>query len=252
MKLKIRDMPNDIVSYTAQHIGKRREQQDMFMYSDAYDNFGIKTGALCVLADGMGGYEDGRLAAKAAVESFVKVYTKHFNGNVNASLTEAVQYANRIVSKLEYAGTTIAAAVIEDWNLYWISVGDSRIYLMRNGLLRRLNIEHNYSRKLKNRAYNGEISYIDALSDPNANALTSYLGMDASFEFDYNDCIFPLMKGDRILVCSDGLYKTLQDCEIADILKHGYTNPAEAIIRKTILRNNLFQDNTTVIVINII
>ncbi|MCC8169803.1 MAG: SpoIIE family protein phosphatase [Oscillospiraceae bacterium] len=252
MKVKKRETPTKIIPYAAQHIGRRKEQQDSFVYSDMYNECGVKVGAVGVIADGMGGYRNGKIAGKVGADNFFSEYTRLFNGNVNSALIKAVYHANDAVNRIDGAGTTLVSAIIEQWRLYWISVGDSRIYIMRNGLLRRLNIDNNYASVLRKKAEKGEISFAEAFSDPKANALTSYLGIDELTEFDYNDCEFPLLCGDKIVLCSDGLYRAISEKEAADVLSASIGNPADALLRRALSKGKRFQDNITVIVINII
>lgn len=252
MKVKRRPIPKAVYAYTAQHIGTRKEQQDSFLYSDIYDSWGSKIGAIGILADGMGGFRNGRIASRAGTEEFFKYYTETFNGNVNSAIIKSLYHSNAVVQRIEGSGTTLIGAVIENWNLYWFSVGDSRLYIMRNGLLRKLNLENNYANILKKQANNGEITFIEAFTNPKAKALTSYLGIDQLTEFDYNDCQFPLICNDYILLCTDGLYKTLSDSETAKILSEAQGNPAEALLRGVLSKGRYFQDNVTIMVLKIL
>ena len=252
MKVKLRKTPTNIIPYIAQHIGNRKEQQDSFVYSDVNDDLGNKIGAIGILADGMGGYKNGRLASKVGSEEFFNHYVKVFDGNVNSAIVKSLYHSNAAVRKVEDSGTTIVGAIIEKWNLYWLSAGDSRLYVMINGLLRKINVENNYANVLQRQADKGEITFAEAFTNPKGNALTSYLGIDNLTEFDYNDCRFPLICGDYILLCTDGLYKTLSDKEIAKTLTEAQTNPAEALLRSTLSKGNPFQDNISIIILKIL
>ncbi|MGM9936418.1 MAG: PP2C family protein-serine/threonine phosphatase, partial [Candidatus Ornithomonoglobus sp.] len=189
-----RPLPKKIIAEAARNIGKRNEQQDHYIYSDLYDYNECEPGALAIVADGMGGYENGKAASKLAAEKFVECYKKTVGNNVNMALIESMNYANESLAELSDGGTTLVCAVVNAWRLYWISVGDSRIYLYRNGLLRKLNIEHNYKHRLLQMAETGEITFHQALTNKKGNALTSYVGMEYITEYDYNDCEFPLLK----------------------------------------------------------
>lgn len=245
-------MPETVCTYMAQNIGTRKEQQDSFLYSDIYDDFGKRIGAIGILTDGMGGLSNGKIAGKIGAEEFFKHYTKVFDGNINSAIVKSLYHSNAAVQQIENSGTTIVGAVIENWNLYWFSVGDSRLYLMRNGLLRKLNIENNYANTLKKQAYRGEITFTEALNNPKRSALTSYLGIDQLTEFDYNDCQFPLICNDCIVLCTDGLYRTLSDAEMARILSETQSNPAEALLSSALYKGKPFQDNITVMVLKVL
>ena len=111
-------------------------------------------------------------------------------------------------------GTTLIAAVIKDEKLYYISIGDSRIYLYADNQLETVNIEHNYANQLMTKAIKNEISLETAENDPQRTHLTSFLGMDEIAEIDYNKVALPFEPGKIMLLCSDGLYNTLDDTEI--------------------------------------
>lgn len=246
-----RPIPRRIIIGMAQNIGKREEQQDYCIYSELYNNEACESGGIAVVTDGMGGYENGKNAARTGAKSFLTSYKKNQNGNVNKKLTDAMHYANRAVNGLSAGGTTLVCAVVDDWKLYWLSVGDSRIYLYRNGLLRRLNVEHSYKYRLIKKAETGEISLKQALTDKKRHALTSYMGLENITEYDYNDCEFPLFRRDKILLCSDGLYKTLSDSEIGEILAGKYNTFADEIVKRVLAKRKQNQDNITAVVLNI-
>ena len=252
--LTLRNTPVFISPYNAQHIGKRSEQQDSFMYSDIL-NRGERQrfGAVAVIADGMGGMENGRLSGKTATEVFMEVYKKEVDNipDINKRMIYAAHCANEAVSALGNAGSTLCAAVIKDWQLHWLSIGDSRIYLYRNKTLRRLNKEHNYEAVLNEKVLKGEISLADAVSNPDRAALTSYLGIPELKEIDICTEKFPLFCGDSVMLCTDGLYRELSDEEMAYILTNGDETVCEQLIRAALNKNDKFQDNITITLMDI-
>src|SRR5580698_5519707 len=116
----------------AQDIGAREEQQDSFGFSDPSDKAFVRHGGfLGVVADGMGGLSNGREAGAAAVRSFLAAYqAKPASESVADALSRSVGEANQAVRQIVQngsahdAGTTLAAAVVLDSELYWIAVGD--------------------------------------------------------------------------------------------------------------------------------
>ena len=115
------DIPSSISPYNAQHVGRRDEQQDYFAYSDIYNKEECaRIGVLSVIADGMGGMENGRLASRRATEVFFSAYIDGMNkgAKVNDALMYAVHKANDAVCAIDGAGTTLCAAVIKDGYLY--------------------------------------------------------------------------------------------------------------------------------------
>ena len=164
----------------------------------------------------------------------------------------ALDSANERVNTLGGAGSTLIGIVIKDNLLHWVSVGDSRLYLMRNGVMRQLNKEHVYSEILDERYSNGEISYEEAMNDPERYALTSYLGIPEIETVDRNSDDFPLFIGDCIMMCSDGLYKVMSDEEIAAVLGGAGDNPAQDAVDAALSKQSPTQDNVTVLVLKII
>ena len=178
-----------VMPYNAQHIGARDEQQDYFSYSDLMDGETIaKYGSAAVLADGMGGMGNGAEASSAGVSEFLGAYAEYIDSgsSIEEALMFALDSANERVNTLGGAGSTLIGIVIKDNLLHWVSVGDSRLYLMRNGVMRQLNKEHVYSEILDERYSNGEISYEEAMNDPERYALTSYLGIPEIETVDRN------------------------------------------------------------------
>lgn len=238
--------------YNAQHIGMREEQQDYFAFSDIFNTEEYqRIGAVAVLSDGMGGLADGRRASRMTVDVFLNTYRETETADINDRLLYAAKEANEYVQTLEGAGSTLCAVVIKDGRLYWLSIGDSRIYLYRNGSLRQLNKEHNYEKVLNEKVLNGELSLAQAVNDPNRAALTSYIGMGEIEEIDLNRDIFPVFKGDSVLLCSDGLYRALSEEEMAFALKNAGTNVCDVLVKRALAKNIEAQDNITVVLMDV-
>ncbi len=244
-----------VMPYNAQHIGTRDEQQDYFAYSDLMDADSLrKYGSVAVLADGMGGMGNGSEASKIGVSVFLEAYCDYMESGMETedSLMYALEEANDGVNTLGGAGSTLIGLVIKQNMMHWVSVGDSRLYLYRNGILRQLNEEHVYSKVLDEKYRNGEITYEEAINDPERLALTSYLGIPKIEQVDRNRGSFPVFSNDYILICSDGLYKVMSDDETADVLSIGGNDPAADILSAALSKNSPSQDNITVLVLKII
>ncbi len=239
-----------------QHIGQRENQEDSFAVSNIDDKKQVKqAGILAVVADGMGGLSMGQEASSAAVKTF---FTKYFEFSSNLLVQEALlsslTVANIAVFDLAFqdgvtydVGTTLSAALVHDSNLYWVSAGDSRIYLFREGELTQLTKDHVYENHLKEEAEKGLISPEEVVSHPEKDYLTSYLGLIELPETDYNEKPFPLMADDIIMICSDGLYNALSEKEIKLILDEKPDNAAEILVNEAISKKIEYQDNVTVI-----
>lgn len=244
----------------AQHLGSRKDQQDSFGFSDPNEErFVSHGGFLAVLADGMGGLDHGRAASSLAVKTFLAAYhSKTEQEEIPAALERAALQANAAVWSLaEQAGsegnvgTTLVAAALAQDSLHWISVGDSALYLFRDGTLSLLTTSHTYANELDVKAAAGQISHEAALSDPQRDALTSYLGIRELQEMDRNAVPFPLLAADRIVLCSDGLFKTLSEEKIAAELSESPQNACEALVRKGVEQGFDHQDNITVLCVGI-
>lgn len=247
----------------AQTIGAREEQQDAFGFSEiGEENSLSQTGALAVLADGMGGLQMGREAAHLAVQTMLKEFAERRAATgpslepISQTLWDLLEKANGVVYETARkkglalkVGTTLTAAVILQNQLFWVSVGDSRIYLYRNNELSQLNVEHIYGRDLDQKVLLKEITWESAQSHPDREALTSYVGMPELLEVDRNIKGLPLRAGDRIMLCSDGLYRGLSEDEMKEKLAGDPAEAAEALIQAVIGKKKAGQDNATVAIL---
>lgn len=197
----------------AQHIGRREGQQDAFGFSNPSDTeFCTHAGFVAVLADGMGGLEHGELASRAAVKAFLDTYqTKAAEESVPEALTRALNAAQDAVRQVvaDDGGTTLVAAVLREAELYWISVGDSALFLRRAGELTQLNRAHIYAAELDAQVLAGALTREAAQSDPQRESLTSYLGAQRLEQVDRSLRPMTLAVGDGLLLASDGLFKSI-------------------------------------------
>lgn len=115
-------------------------------------------------------------------------------------------------------GSTVVAVLLRGGALHFISVGDSRIYLLRRGELLQLNHEHTYGALLRERAALGEIDPEEPYINPRRDALTAYIGMGRLKRIDRNEQPIPLQPGDKVLLCSDGVFNALGGDALRDAL----------------------------------
>jgi PPM family protein phosphatase len=244
----------------AQHQGEREAQQDSFAFSDLEDRaFVSHAGFLGMVADGMGGMAHGGAASATAVRALLTAYAaKSPDESIPYALLRAVRDANAAVVQLarsagqpDEVGTTAAVVVVHGASLYWASVGDSRVYLWRAGRLTQATADHIYAADLDLRVAAGELSEQDASLDPDREALTSHLGGERLKKVDRSVRPFPLFEGDRVLVCSDGLYRALSIEEMASKLAGNPQRACEALVERAIAKRLARQDNMTVIVIGL-
>lgn len=172
---------------------------------------------LWLIADGMGGHEAGEVASAIVSETIVNEVRK------GANLVDAVQQAHRSVIDASEEGhgargmgSTVVVLQVRDEEFEVAWVGDSRAYLW-NGELRQISRDHSYVQKLLD---SGTITEKEALYHPNRNIITQSLGADIS-DVVVDNIIGRFCRGEKVLLCSDGLNDELLDSEIAFILKEG-------------------------------
>lgn len=249
-----------ILPGSAQYLGQRQEQEDSFGFSDFEDHAFIShAGNVAVVADGMGGLKYGREASQLALQAFMQSYRtkKESDDDIPAKLLRSLFKANRAVSQLSletsdegHVGTTLVAAVIYQDLLYWASVGDSRLYLYRQNQLKQLTHDHTYATELDLEVAAGVISSKEASKHPNKNALTSYIGMKKLLLMDCNRTGFQLEAGDRLILCSDGLYGRLDSQHMISCMRKSTQKTADKLMAMVIAGRDLHQDNATVAILD--
>lgn len=236
-----------------QHQGQREYQEDSFGISDIQNE---KKGVLAVLADGMGGMAGGDVASSMAVSTILE----DFNSieeieNPIELLIHLAEHANEKVSRIPElqindGGTTLILCYINHYNLYYLSVGDSRISLIRDGKIRQLNKEHTLGNSLDEMVKRGEMDYEEAMSNPMRKMLTSFIGSDEIPKIDYSKEVIPLLSKDKIILMSDGIFGTISDEEIEEILDNSDLNISARLMEHWVLsKNKKHQDNFTAILI---
>ena len=182
-------------------------------------------GNVCAVTDGMGGYSGGEIASTYAVDE-IREYLASLETVGQQDLCDAIIHANqRIVNRvaseerLAGMGTTAVVTAIKDNQLLWASVGDSRLYVYRDGLLRQITTDHSMVQELLTA---GEITKDEILSHPQRNLLTRAVGVDEVLEVDSG--IESILPGDRILLCTDGLSGYVTDDVIASALQSSDDN----------------------------
>jgi PPM family protein phosphatase len=247
-----------IVPCASRHIGSRKEQQDDFGFSDINNLFFVRHGGvLAVLTDGMGGMAKGKEASQVGKLAMLQAFQdKAVDESISMALYRSLLSANAAVVSLakesrliNQVGSTLAAAVIHHDRLYYIAAGDSRIYLYRKRVLSKLTMDHIYGRVLDSLAARGEISIDEAVNHPYRDALTSGLGWEKLEAVEQSQAPLPLEEGDRILLCSDGIYKTLTESEMTKMLSDHPQKAADSLIETAISKNLLNQDNMTAIIL---
>jgi protein phosphatase len=237
-----------------QMVGTRERQEDSFATVNASDVTEIaRNGLFAIVADGMGGMQDGKNVSEAAVAELVRMFHGlDHDENIPDQLCDSIYSINdRLYEAFGGAGGTTAVMVmIYAEKLYWASVGDSAIFLMRNGGLTQLNKEHTYENQLYLEGIrSGAVDKEAVQSDVDKARLSGFMGMDGLEEIDYNRRPFGLRKNDVLLLCSDGISGMLSEDEILNALAF---SPPEACARLNdaiVRKGNPRQDNYTGLII---
>lgn len=205
-------------AYSITDIGKRRSSNQDFVYASEQPVGNLPN--LLIVADGMGGHNAGDLASRYTVESMVEYIEKAEEKRPIPLLSMAIHHANDLVMEksrtdksLEGMGTTVVAATIQDEYLYVANVGDSRLYLIDQEI-EQITRDHSLVEEMIRM---GELQRQDARSHPDRNVITRAIGVHSPVKIDFFD--MKLEKGDRILLCSDGLTNMIDDDEILRVVK---------------------------------
>jgi len=180
--------------------------------------------ALFVIADGIGGYEGGEIASRMAVDITLEAYrASPAAWGAAKRLHRAVQRANIeihnraiIVPELRRMGTTLTAAVIDGGMLTAAHVGDCRLYLVRRGRIAQITKDHTM---VAERVRLGLMSAARARNHPERSALSRCVGQKLIVSVDRIS--MPLIQGDHLLLCSDGLYSVLEDRDLERLALEG-------------------------------
>lgn len=195
--------------------------------------FDLKTrashGCLAVVADGMGGYSYGELASKMATDIISRHYFDTNYKIVNA-LQRSFEKANKAIyqkasrdPRYKGMGTTCTAVVLLDDQIFLGHVGDSRAYLLKGNRVIQLSNDHTLVQHLLD---TGQITQEESLSHPQRNVVTRAMGTAPKLQADFVKHELRFEVGDKLLICSDGLYEYVKIDELKQILGNKKLNEA--------------------------
>ncbi len=228
----------------------RKNNEDVGLFFRIGDKeISREKGCLLMVADGMGGHNAGEVASRMAADTISHEYFKQ-NGSVEKTLLKAFELANKNIFEKSISdkstkgmGTTCTSLVIIGKTIYYAHVGDSRAYILKNGVITRITEDHTYVQDLVNK---GEITVAEAAVHPNRNILTNAMGTKDSLRVDTGKFSLLFEEKDRLLLCSDGLYDYLNDNEIAEMLgKNSLQAAANEMVQEAKKRGG--HDNITVV-----
>ena len=205
---------------------------------------------LFVVADGMGGHQAGDYASKYTVEVLNRELALSEGEDIERCLVGAIKTANREIIKeasrdehLKGMGTTVVAATISNQMMYFANVGDSRLYLINQGI-QQLTKDHSLVEEMVRL---GGIKPEEAKHHPDKNIITRAIGVLPEVSADFFETV--LVPGDTVLLCSDGLTNMVDDADIKRIVL-GQRDIVEKTQRLIDAANeNGGKDNITVVLI---
>src|SRR5579885_3754733 len=237
-------------------VGRRRDsnEDNMTRYVPKDPKIMDQKGAIFVVADGMGGHAAGEVASEIAVETIREEYYESASEDVAEALLRAIKQANQVIYEraTEQAGragmgTTCVAVVARGGVAYIANVGDSRVYLIRDGQIRQVTHDHSW---VAEQVRAGMLTEEQARTHAHRNVITRSLGTGPTVTADL--FVETLKQGDRLLLCSDGLHGYVDEREIErEMLQH--TDPEDGV--QTLVdmaNNNGGPDNITALVIHLI
>ncbi|GBU15474.1 hypothetical protein AwPolaro_08520 [Polaromonas sp.] len=224
-------------------IGGREVNEDRMGYCYTRES------GLLVLADGMGGHPEGEVASQLALETISALYQKEARPKLNSpaeflsmALLAAHQKILRYAAEkgmLDTPRTTFVAAVLQDGNATWVHCGDSRLYLMRGPDLLTRTRDHSYLEQQR--------AGVVLPEHMNRNILFTCLGSPTKPIFDITGPR-PLLKGDKLLLCSDGLWGSLSDTQIvAQMLDKSVSDAVPDLVESALNAGGSHGDNVTVL-----
>lgn len=233
-------------------VGKLREiNEDSYYISENEQEY-----KLCMLADGMGGYDGGEVASNLAILTAKKYIENNISNllddeNITKVLKDAaIEAHNEILLKakrtnnLEEMGTTLDICLINNNKLYIAHVGDSRVYIVRDEEIRQITVDHSFVEDL---IKEGTITREEADNHPKKHMLMKALGGDTNLMPD--TYIQELKTHDTILMCTDGLTNMLKENEIFKIIQNNKESAHNELVNMANKKGG--RDNVTVIMIEI-
>ncbi len=211
-----------------------------------------KGSCLFLLADGMGGHPEGEVASQMTLQVISALYQKAAQPeieDVRAFFNMAILQAHRQILRyaaekglLDSPRTTVVACIVQDGSATWVHCGDSRLYLVRDGELLARTRDHSYLEQ-----HHTSKPGVAIPANFNRNVLYTCLGSPSKPVFDITGPV-PLLQSDRILLCSDGLWGSLEDADITYHLGQNVVSVAvPELVERALVKGGPKSDNVTVI-----
>ena len=236
-------------AFSVTDIGQKREINQDYVYCN--ENTVGALPNLFIVADGMGGHNAGDFASRFCVEQMVKAVEESCEKTIIGILENSILKTNTLLineareqSDLEGMGTTLVLATITEHTLYVANVGDSRLYLVNDGI-KQITQDHSLVEEM---VKTGEIKREEARFHPKKNIITRAMGANASVVADFFEV--NIKENDIILLCSDGLSNMVEDQEIFNII-HEHKDDLQTSAQELLKRANESggKDNIAIILV---
>lgn len=227
--------------------GGRKNNEDRMGYCYTRDS------SIFFLADGMGGHPQGEVAAQLALQTIFAMFQKEAQpmlDDVAGFLEAAVMAAHRQIVRygsdkamLDTPRTTLVMAVVQAGSVSWIHCGDSRLYLMHQGTLLTRTRDHSFLEQRQQAAAAG----LKLPEHMNRNVLFTCLGSPMNPLFELGGPV-TLQEGDKLMLCSDGLWGSLTDAEILEELRDKpVSQSVPDLVERALFKAGKQSDNVTCI-----
>lgn len=236
-------------SFSITDVGEKRQINQDYIFCEENTIGGLPN--LFIVADGMGGHNAGDYASRFCVEVFTEQIRTKQKKTPIGMIAEALQYTNDLLLEearenhgLQGMGTTFVAATIIDSVMYVANIGDSRLYVIGDGI-KQITEDHSLVEEM---VKTGELDRKDMRFHPNKNIITRALGANTNVVPDYFE--INLEMDDTVLICSDGLTNMLDDQDIMKIVKQNPEDLEQAA--KTLVERaneNGGKDNISIVIV---
>jgi len=225
-------IPMNIVASARTDPGKVRQRNEdaVLFHMPGAASDSQRSGALAILADGMGGASGGIVASAMAVQEISRSYLANAQDSPPVALKIAAESANEQIYRraledesLHGMGTTCVALAIDPPYAWAAWVGDSRLYLIRGGQIYQMTEDHSIVHEMVRR---GLLRGEEAARHEDRNVVTRSLGSHQAVDVALWPEEYPVRPGDRFLLCSDGLHDLLPSVDILQIAKNGTADAA--------------------------
>ena len=231
-----------------QHQGARDHQEDSVGFTPV--NGDPMDGFLAVVADGMVGMASGAFVSGWTVRRMLEAEIGRSGETTEKQLCEAARrISGEIAAGGSRGGSTMAAVYLDSAGVHICSVGDSRVYMQRGGVLTRLTEDGDYMSSLLGRVIGGELTFRQAAEDPERDSLTQFMGGGVNIQPDATRAPIRPESGDRLLICSDGVYNAVNEQTLLQSLTLSAAAAAEDILGRVLAKGYTNQDNLTAAVL---